>query len=97
MRIDLSKIEYSDPNPELEKHPMSIETRSKGDPPPGGVWSLEDTEWILENIAKLRGSSDAFRAQDSDPVENEGVETGFGASTNRKPENAQNQILDIQF
>ena len=101
--FDLSRIEYSDPNPELEKHPMSLEAsqssrestryprtsrhknRSARNPTPkGGVRSLEDTEWILEKIARLRGSSDAFRAQDSDPVESECVETGFGASKNRK-------------
>ena len=43
------------------------------------VLCLEDTEWILEKIARLRGSSDAFRAQDSYPVESECAESVFGA------------------
>ena len=65
--------------------------------PPGRVWSLEDTEWILEKIARLRGSSDAFRAQDSDPVESECVESVVGAYKNRNSKNAQNEILDVRF
>ena len=52
----------------------------------GGVWSLEDTEWILMKIARLRGSSDAFRAQDSDPGVFKCVKSVFGASENRKPQ-----------
>ena len=53
-------------------------------------------EWIFSKIARLRGSSDAFRAQDSDPVESECVESVFGAYKNRKSENAQNRILDVR-
>ena len=99
--------------PELEKHPGSLEASQssrestryprdmkKPDPggdPLGGVWSLEDTEWILEKIARLRGSSDAFRAQDSDPGVFKCVEYVLGASKNRKSENAQNAILNIRF
>ena len=77
--IDFSRIAYLDPNPELEKHPMSLEASQSsrestryprdskplpGGSPPDRVFCLEDTEWILEKIARLRGSSDAFRAQD---------------------------------
>ena len=39
---------------------------------------------VLEKIARLRGSSDAFRAQDSDPVESECVESVLGASKSQK-------------
>ena len=76
-----TRVEYSDPNPQLEKHPMSLEASqssrkstqretpdpSQGVPPRTPVLCLEDTEWILKKIARLRGSSDAFRAPDSDP------------------------------
>ena len=62
----------------------------------GWVWSLEDTEWILEKFARLRGSSDAFRAQDSDPsirtMVFKCVELVFGASNIENPE-----MLRIEF
>ena len=73
-RIRVPWFEYSDPNPELGKHPMSLEASQSsressryprdskplpGGSPPDQVLCLEDTEKILEKIARLRGSLDA--------------------------------------
>ena len=69
-----------------------------GNPPGMGLESL--AEWVFSKIARLRGSSEAFRAQDSDTSIRFGVlkcvESVFGTSKNRKSENAQNRILDVR-
>ena len=98
-----------DPHPELLKHPMSLEALqssskitlckfpnlSQGVPPRQSFLCL--AEWIFVKIARLRGSSNAFRAQDSDPMVCECVESVFGVSKNRKFKNAQNEIMDVIF
>ena len=110
--IDFGRIEYSDPNPELEKHPMSLEASQSsrectlyprdiklgpGGTPPGK--GLESRGYRVDSREYCEASRliGCFSSSGFGSCGKRMRRICFCASKNRKYKNAQNENMDVRF